>query len=123
MDFPETTLVSYQLDEYDVYIGRPTNWGNPFSHKRESIADIILPTVEDCVDAYRKWLRGEAYHDLFPEKRKWILDNLYRLQGKKIACWCKKGKPCHGLVLIELLREHREKTTQADQSLQIRRED
>ena len=71
---------------HDVYIGRPSKWGNPFTIGRDG-------TREEVIDKYRDYiLQNFDLYDALPE-----------LRGKVLGCWC-KPKPCHGDVLIELLR-------------------
>ena len=83
-------------DTYDVYIGRPSKWGNPFTHirSRPTGAKHIVNTREEAINAYRKWItKGEGKH---------LLNDLHELKGKKLGCWC-KPKACHGDVLAELV--------------------
>ena len=35
-----------------------------------------------------------------------LIDRLFELQGKELGCWC-APKPCHGHVLIRLLKQQR----------------
>lgn len=69
---------------YDVYIGRPSKWGNPFRLKKEQHrADVIA--------------RYEAYIQTRPD----LLAALGELRGKRLACYC-APKACHGDVLARL---------------------
>lgn len=110
-----TTVVHCKRESYDVYIGRPSDvkyikqhFGNPFSHKENSKAEVLVETVQDAVEQFEKWLRGEDWKELEQERRKWILKNLHKLLDKKIGCWCKiKGtEPCHGDIYIKLIKEY-----------------
>jgi hypothetical protein len=100
------TIVHCKRDSFDVYIGRPAtptnqHWGNPFTNRPGTKAAII---VDDPIQAFRLWLRGEAYFDLEPARRTWMLDHIGALHGKVLGCWC-APKPCHGDILEELLQE------------------
>ena len=75
---------------YDVYVGRPTKWGNPFSHKKLP-GIITVSTREEAIAAYTEWIKSQ------PE----LLKDLHELKGKTIACWC-KPQACHGDVLAKL---------------------
>jgi hypothetical protein len=100
----KTKVVCIKLtNEYDFCIMRPSNWGNPFSHKRESLAEVILNSREEAVQAFEDWYLGKAYLDLLPEKRLWIRDHIHLLKHKRIACICNlaKGQMCHGLILAK----------------------
>lgn len=69
---------------FDVYIGRPSKWGNPYVIGRDG-------TRAEVIAKYREYLLG------FPE----LYSALPELRGKILGCWCAPG-PCHGDVLAEL---------------------
>lgn len=98
-------VVHCKKEKYDVYIGRMTNnnlhFGNPFSHKYGTMATIVLPTREQAIEAFKKWVLKEDYQNIEPERRDWIINNLHTLKGKILGCWC-SPQSCHGDVLIEL---------------------
>jgi len=89
-----TKIVHCGRDEYDVYIGRPSKWGNPFSHKPSSLAEVKVATRQEAIDKYREWIRSQ------PD----LMAALEELRGKRLGCWC-RPKLCHGDVLLELLGE------------------
>ena len=41
---------------YDIYIGRPSKWGNPFSHKEETIAEYKVRSRKEALEKYREYL-------------------------------------------------------------------
>lgn len=86
----KTKVVHCKKEPYDVYIGRPSKWGNPFSHKALPNA-VKCPTREDAVKSYREWLLSQ------PE----LLARLPELKGKVLGCWC-APQLCHGHILAEL---------------------
>jgi hypothetical protein len=79
---------------YDVYIGRPGPWGNPFSWKDDTLA-TWKTTREGCLPAYEAWLRSQP--ELVARARR-------ELRGKVLGCWCKPG-PCHGDILTRIANE------------------
>jgi hypothetical protein len=79
-----TTVVHCKKSKYQVYIGRPSKWGNPFSIGKDG-------TREEVIQKYREWIVTQ------PE----LMDSVHELKGKTIACWC-APLPCHGDVLAEL---------------------
>lgn len=94
-------VVHCKKEKYDVYIGRPSKWGNPFSHKEETLAKFKVNSRDEAVEAYRKWItEGDGKH---------LLNDLHELDGKILGCWC-KPKACHGDVLIELIEKQKQKT-------------
>jgi hypothetical protein len=91
-------VVHFKKDDYDVYIGRPSKWGNPFSHIKDgkNIAKYIVNTRKESIEAYREWITvGEGKH---------LLKDLIELRGKTLGCWCKPNS-CHGDVLVELVNK------------------
>lgn len=70
---------------FDVYIGRPSLWGNPFTIGKDG-------TRADVIAKYRAWL--DANPDLKARARQ-------ELKGKVLACWC-KPLACHGDILSEV---------------------
>lgn len=81
----ETRVVHCKKEPYDVYIGRPSKWGNQFIIGRDG-------TREEVIEKYRIWLAGQ-----------WdLLDSLDELRGKVLGCHC-KPKDCHGDIFVELL--------------------
>lgn len=93
--FVQRRIKGFNLPENTVCVSRPSRWGNPFK---------VTPdrTQAEAVTAFRTWLIVDGCHANMPEKKKWILDNLPKLKGKNLACYCKQGTACHADVLIEL---------------------
>ena len=85
-------VVHCKKEPYDIYIGRPSVWGNPFIEGRDG-------TREEVIDKYRQWISTQPR----------LLANLRQLKGKVLGCWCKgdtRNKACHGDVLIQLAEEN-----------------
>jgi len=90
-------------DTWDIYIGRrlrdTEDWGfgNPFRSG----------THVENINMFGWWLMtGDAMgcEDATEERRKWMLENIKMLRGKRLACWCKPD-PCHGDVLARMAEE------------------
>jgi hypothetical protein len=96
----DTRVVHCKKESYDVYIGRPSEWGNPFTHirDRETRAEFVVKTREEAISRYREWIL------LQPD----LIKKLETLRGKTLGCWC-KPKSCHGDVIIELLNSDLQK--------------
>jgi len=77
----KTRVVHCKRDKFDVYIGRPSKYGNPFSIG-------IDGNREEVIQKYSNWLMG----------RQDLLDSIHELKGKILGCWC-HPKPCHGDIL------------------------
>lgn len=102
-------VVHCKKSPYDVYIGRGSKWGNPYSHKEGTAAKWVVDTREDAIRLYEEWLRSQP--DLVAAAKK-------ELKGKVLGCWC-APLACHGDVLIKIANEEdnvRNGTEHADQS-------
>lgn len=115
-------VVHCKRAKYDVYIGRSPDpikglYGNPFSHKPDSLSLVVVENIDQAMIYCRRWLNeGEDFlieikiyppTDLFKElmaRRERILNNLPKLKGKVLGCWCKIKGPemCHGDILAEM---------------------
>lgn len=84
-------VVHCKKESYDVYIGRPSKWGNPYSHKDGTLAQFKVATREEAVLKYKEYL---IHH---PE----LLRELPKLRNKTLGCWC-APQACHGDVIAKL---------------------
>ncbi len=80
-------VVHCKKESYDVLIDRSTKWGNPFIIGKDG-------NREEVIAKYRDWIRGQ------PE----LMAALHELKNKVLGCHC-SPLPCHGDVLIELVKE------------------
>lgn len=88
-----TTLVVNKYQEsYDVYIGRPGKWGNPFEIEKDSKGKEIPGSREKVIRQYREYIMNR------PDLLKLIPTEI---KDKTLGCYC-KPRPCHGDVLVEL---------------------
>lgn len=77
-----------------VYIGRPSKWGNPFSHKAGTLAAFRVDTRAEAVAAYERWIMTQPQ----------LLASLGELRGRRLHCWC-APLACHGDVLARMADE------------------
>jgi hypothetical protein len=80
-------VVHFRKAPYNVFIGRPSKWGNPYVVGRDG-------TREQVIAKYVAWLRTQ------PD----LLECIEELRGKVLGCWCKPAA-CHGDVLAELANQ------------------
>lgn len=89
---PGATLVNrHHGAGYDVYIGRGTKWGNPYSESPGPGVRFVVESRAEAVRLYRAYILASP--QLF-----WAIPELV---GKTIACSC-CPQQCHGDVLAEL---------------------
>ncbi len=88
-------VVHWKKEPYDVFVGRPTIYGNPFSHKDGTRARFKVASREEAISRYEEWLRSQPG-----------LVRLVRqeLRGKVLGCWC-SPLPCHAEVLARISDE------------------
>ena len=77
-------VVHCKRDKYDVYIGRPSKWGNPFVIGKDG-------TRAQVIKKYEQWIQTQPA----------LLAALPELKGKVLGCWCSPNA-CHGDVLVKL---------------------
>jgi hypothetical protein len=106
----KTKVVHCMREPYDVYIGRPGKFGNPFTHKDGTRAQVKVASREEAVEKYRDYALNN----------KEIMDSLHELKGKVLGCWCAgpdglttSDVPfrCHGQVLLQLLEDEENGTS------------
>lgn len=80
-----TKVVNLRTDRYDVYIGRPGPFGNPF---------VMTETTDrrKAVELFKGWILAQP--DLVRRVRR-------ELKGKTLGCYC-KPLACHGDILAEI---------------------
>jgi hypothetical protein len=78
-------VVHCKKEPYDVYIGRPSIWGNPFEIGKHG-------TREEVIAKYRQHLKNDPL----------LMDRIMELDGKVLGCWC-APQACHGDVLLEVI--------------------
>ena len=92
-------VVHCKKSSYDVYVGRPSKWGNPYSHKEGTLAKYKKDTRAEAIEAYRDYiLNGEGKH---------LLEDLHELEGKTLGCWCSPAR-CHGDILVEIIESRKQ---------------
>lgn len=86
-----TKVVNIKKDEeYDVYIGRPSEFGNPFEARDYGLIK--------CLRLYELHIRNKLKVDPSFKER------LLELNGKRLGCFCKPNL-CHGDILVKLINE------------------
>ncbi|MEW9698016.1 DUF4326 domain-containing protein [Paenibacillus sp. SI8] len=91
MSAKTTVINKHHKQPYDVYIGRGSKWGNPFSHMEGTKALFKVATREEAITSYREWILRQPQ----------LLRDLHGLKGKVLCCYC-KPRSCHGDILAEM---------------------
>jgi hypothetical protein len=77
-------VVHCKKSNFDLYIGRPSKWGNPFEIGKDG-------TRAEVIEKYREYVLSTPH----------LFDSLHELKGLTLGCWC-SPLPCHGDVLVDL---------------------
>lgn len=83
-------VVHCKKEEFDVYVGRGSKWGNPYSHKEGTLAEKVVGSRSEAIQKYEEYLLSNED----------LMRDLPKLRGKILGCWC-KPKSCHGDILIK----------------------
>ena len=78
----------HDTEVYDVYIGRPSRFGNPYVIPRDGDRRMVLAR-------YRIYLAEQMAND--PQ----FTEDVLALKGKVLCCWC-APQACHGDILLEV---------------------
>lgn len=84
-----TKVVNLNKEDSDIYIGRPSKWGNPFIIGKDGTRDQVI-------EKYKEYILNN----------KDLLKDLPELKDKILGCFC-KPLACHGDVLVKLIEEEK----------------
>lgn len=93
-----TTVVNIRKEKPDVYIGRGSPYGNPYTHIpiKGTMASYQVKTRKESIEKYKEYFYRMIEED--PE----FLDMVLLLKDKKLGCFC-KPLDCHGDIIAEFL--------------------
>jgi uncharacterized protein DUF4326 len=74
-----------------AYVGRPTLFGNPWSHKK-GLALHKVKTVDEAISKFEEY--AKINKAIGKQARR-------HLKGKSLSCWCVPDK-CHAQILMEI---------------------
>ena len=83
-EIPETTIVNVKHQDYDIYCGRPTKWGNPFKIGVDG-------TRREVIEKYANYFLTSG-----------LIDDIEELRGKRLGCHCRPQR-CHLDIIVEEL--------------------
>ena len=84
-----TTIHNKYKEQYDVYIGRPSIYGNPFQIGKDG-------DRQQVVEKYKNYFYKKIHTD---EDFK---NQVLNLKGIRVGCFC-KPHACHGDIICEYL--------------------
>lgn len=84
-------VVHCQKEPFDVFIGRGSIWGNPYSHKEGTLAKFVVKDRSEAIAKFEQYLTSNEE----------LMYRLSDLKGKTLGCFCKPHKRCHGDILLK----------------------
>ena len=88
-------VVHCKREKYDVYIGRPSKWGNPFSTELKD-SQFLVDSRSEAIDKFEQMVKAD------PE---FIAQIKAELKGKVLGCFCAPEKICHGYILAGIAND------------------
>lgn len=85
-------IVHCKKEPYSSYIGRGSIFGNPYVIGQHG-------TREECVGYYKQW-----FNFIIRDKR--FLDEVLKLKGQTLGCFCFPGELCHGQVIVDFINQY-----------------
>lgn len=79
--------VHCKQEAFDIYIGRPSKWGNPFIIGKDGDRTTVIRK-------YQQWISTQPS----------LLASIHELQGKRLGCYC-APLACHGDILADLANQ------------------
>lgn len=83
-------VVNKYKEDYDVYIGRESLWGNPFKIGEDG-------TREEVIEKFRLYLWEQI------KAGKISKEQLVELEDKRLGCFC-APQACHGDVIVKAIK-------------------
>jgi hypothetical protein len=80
-------VVHCKKTKYDIFVGRPSIWGNPYVIGKDG-------SREEVIAKYREYLMKDSF----------LLSRIKELKGKVLGCYC-SPLPCHAEILAEIANE------------------
>lgn len=90
-------VVHCKREKFDVYIGRPSKWGNPIKLTKNTPVER-----HNVLKAYRALIESGYLADVLGPNWREVVKA--ELRGKRLGCWC-EPHACHGDVLAEIANE------------------
>ena len=90
-------VVHCKKEHFDVYVGRGSVWGNPYSHKEGTLAEHVVESRSEAIKKFEEYLLSNED----------LMKKLPGLRGKTLGCWCTNSEDwnpgdklkCHGQII------------------------
>lgn len=96
--------------KFDVYIGRGSIFGNPFTHLPSEFKDLLMcESRDEAIDKYEDYAQALMEFDNKYSQAINKLIELSKTEDLKLVCYCKlphKEVRCHGDIIKKLIEDH-----------------
>lgn len=98
----ETRVVNKSSGEPGIFIGRPSIFGNPYTHldDKKTKAEFVVSSREEAIAKYKEYFLNRIKTDKFFEKA------VRGLRGENLICYCRPALTCHGDIIVEWLSKN-----------------
>ena len=102
-----TKIVHFKKDKYDIYVGRGSEWANPYTHikNKATKSKFLVDQHTDAVTMYG----SDLFDRLAEEKavgRTEFRNKLLAMRGKTFGCTCIGWyKECHCRVIARVIED------------------
>lgn len=85
-----TRVTNVHYEACDVFVGRGGSlFGNPYSHREDTLAAYKVATREEALAKYTEWLKSQPT----------LLALIPSLRGKSLGCYCRPAKGFRGKLM------------------------
>lgn len=81
-----------------IFIGRPSPFGNPFTHLKNTNAPCEVETRDEAVRRYAYWLAESAEAETARQMVKELAQKVFMGETIHLLCYC-APQSCHGNIL------------------------
>ena len=84
-----------------IYVGRPSVFGNPFTHLPGARACHTVATREEAILSYQVWLCESDEGQVVLDAIRGLAKRVAKGESLTLVCWC-APLPCHAQVIREI---------------------
>jgi hypothetical protein len=100
---------AHEATSDDIYIGRGSVFGNPYSHLESEHPTVLCRDREESLEKYNEWFTGVVTgcgckHKSLHQKLREIIVKLRMGEEVNLVCFC-KPKACHGDTIRNYILE------------------
>lgn len=96
----------YENKQITFYIGRPSIFGNPYSHLFNTLAEYKVDTREQAIEKYREYFYNRfRTDDQFKKEVMHLIHTYIYHENLILICWC-SPLSCHGDIIKDFILDY-----------------